>query len=297
MIEYTQRCPGFIGSTEDYEQAELVIVGAPMDLTVSYRPGTRQGPHAIRQASHGLEEYSVDLDRELASYSYYDAGDVVLPFGAVKENLRRISLVTAGILAGGKKPVILGGEHLISCAVIKEVAGKYPGLTVVHFDAHADLRDEFLGEHFSHATVMRRVVETIGGKNLYQFGIRSGARDEFEFARSNTNICMDRVVEPLMENLPRLKGRPVYISLDIDVVDPSYAPGTGTPEPGGCSAREIIKAVHLLGELDIVGLDLVEVSPLYDPSERTALLAAKLVREAIMSFGRAKGNKKLPRHI
>jgi agmatinase len=288
MIEYTERCPGFIGSTENYEQAEMVIVGAPMDLTVSYRPGTRQGPHQIRQASHGLEEYSVDLDRELTHYSYYDAGDVVLPFGAVKENLRRISLVTADILSGGKTPFVLGGEHLISCAVIKEVANKHPGLTVIHFDAHADLRDDFLGEQFSHATVMRRVVETIGGKNLYQFGIRSGTREEFAFARSNTNTFIDRVVEPLTESLPSLKGRPVYVSLDIDVVDPSFAPGTGTPEPGGCSTREIIKAVHLLGELDIVGFDLVEVSPLYDPSERTALLAAKLIREAIMSFGRAK---------
>lgn len=290
MIEYTQRCPDFFGSTEDYSQAGIVIMGAPMDLTVSYRPGTRQGPHAIRQASHGLEEYSVDLDRELAHYSYYDAGDVVLPFGAVKENLRRISLVTANILAAGKTPLVLGGEHLISCAVIEEVARKHPGLTVVHFDAHADLRDEFLGERFSHATVMRRVIETIGGKNLYQFGIRSGARDEFEFAHSNTNTYIDRVVEPLMENLPHLKGRPVYVSLDIDVVDPSFAPGTGTPEPGGCSTREIIKAVHLLGELEIVGFDLVEVSPFYDPSDRTALLAAKIIREAIMSFNWGSGS-------
>ncbi|MDD4768024.1 MAG: agmatinase [Desulfotomaculaceae bacterium] len=288
MIEYTERRPGFIGSAENYEQAEIVIIGAPMDLTVSYRPGTRQGPHAIRQASHGLEEYSVDLDRDLAHYNYYDAGDVLLPFGAVKENLRRISAATANILAGGKTPFVLGGEHLISCAVIQEVAKKHPGLAVIHFDAHADLRDEFLGEHFSHATVMRRVVETIGSKNLYQFGIRSGTREEFVFARANTNTYIDRVVEPLMENLPRLQGRPVYVSLDIDVVDPSFAPGTGTPEPGGCSAREIIKTVHVLGQLDIVGFDLVEVSPLYDPSERTALLAAKLIREAIMSFGRVK---------
>ncbi len=288
MIEYMERCPGFIGSSENYEQSEIVIFGAPMDLTVSYRPGTRQGPHAIRQASHALEEYSIDLDRDLAHYSYYDAGDALLPFGAVKENLRRISAVTARILAGGKKPFVLGGEHLISCAVIQEMAKKNPGLAVVHFDAHADLRDEFLGQRFSHATVMRRVVEVIGGKNLFQFGIRSGAKEEFAFARANTNTYLDRIIEPLVENLPRLRGRPVYVSLDIDVADPAYAPGTGTPEPGGCSAGEIIKAVHLLGGLDIVGFDLVEVSPLYDSSERTGLLAAKLIREAIMSFGREK---------
>ena len=219
---------------------------------------------------------------------FRSAGDVILPFGAVKENLRRISLVTARVLDDGKTPLVLGGEHLISCAVIKEVAARHPGLAVVHFDAHADLRDEFLGERFSHATVMRRVIEAVGGKNLYQFGIRSGDRGEFAFARSNTNTYIDRVVEPFTESLPRLKGRPVYISLDIDVVDPSFAPGTGTPEPGGCSTREIIKAAHLLGELDIVGFDLVEVSPFYDPSDRTALLAAKIIRESIMSFGRPK---------
>lgn len=286
MLEFTERCPGcFIGSREKYEQAEIVIIGAPMDFTVSFRPGTRQGPQQIRQVSHGLEEYSVDLDLDLADYNYYDAGDIILPFGAVQESLRRISLMTAEILAGGKFPLVLGGEHLISYAIIKEVASVHPGLAVIHFDAHTDLREEFLGERFSHATVMRRVVDLIGGKNLYQFGIRSGTRDEFDFARSNINIFVDKVVEPLIETVPHLKGRPVYVSMDIDVVDPAYAPGTGTPEPGGCTVREILKAVHLLGELDVVGFDLVEVSPLYDPSERTALLAAKIVREAILSFG------------
>ena len=286
MLEFTERCPGcFIGSTEKYNQAGIVIIGAPMDFTVSFRPGTRQGPQRIRQVSHGLEEYSVDLDLDLADCSYYDAGDVILPFGAVQESLRRIGLVTAEILAGGKFPLVLGGEHLISYASIKEVAGAHPGLVVLHFDAHTDLRDEYFGERLSHATVMRRVEELIGGKNLYQFGIRSGTREEFDFARKNCNIFVDKVVEPLIEILPQIKGRPVYVSLDIDVVDPAYAPGTGTPEPGGCTVREIMRAVHLLGGLDVVGFDLVEVSPLYDPSERTALLAAKIVRETILTLG------------
>lgn len=288
MIEYMENCDGFIGSTTNYEQSTIVIAGAPMDLTVSYRPGTRRGPQSIRQASHGLEEYSVDLDRDLASYNYYDAGDVLLPFGAVQENLRRISAVTAEILEGDKTPFVLGGEHLITCAVVQEVAKRHPGLVVIHFDAHADLRDQYLGQRFSHATVMRRVVEMIGGENLFQFGIRSGTRDEFAFARAHTNTFLDRVVEPLTESLPHLQGRPVYVTLDIDVIDPSFAPGTGTPEPGGCSSREMITAIHLLGDLNVVGFDLVEVSPVYDPSERTALLAAKLVREAIMSFGQTK---------
>ncbi len=286
MMEFIEKGSGFIGGTDDYEQAEVVLVGAPMDFTVSFRPGARQGPQQVRQASQGLEEYSIDLDRDLAEHCYYDAGDMVLPLGNVQESLRRISLITGEILRCGKFPLFLGGEHLISYAVIREAVKLHPGLVVIHLDAHADLRDEYLGERFSHATVMRRVAELIGGENLYQFGIRSGARDEFEFARDRTNIYLKQVVKPLTENLPRLKGKPVYVSLDIDVVDPAYAPGTGTAEPGGCTAGEIIQAVHLLGQLNLVGFDLVEVSPVYDHSQRTALLAAKLVREVILSVGR-----------
>lgn len=285
MIEYTKKNPDFIGSSENFEGADIVIVGAPMDCTVSGRSGTRQGPGQIRQASHMLDEYSVSLGRELADYHYYDAGDVVLPFGAVEESLRRIGLAAAEIFTYGKMPLVLGGEHLISLPVIREAANKYPGLKVIHLDAHADLREEYLGETLSHATVMRRVAEVTGSKSLYQFGIRSGMKVEIDFARANTNLFIDKVLEPLRESLPQLKGYPVYVTLDIDVLDPSFAPGTGTPEPGGISAREIIDAVRLLGELDVVGFDLVEVCPACDPFARTALLAAKLVREVILSCG------------
>lgn len=286
MHNLVERCAGFMGSTEDYQQAGMVLLGAPLDLTVSFRPGTRQCPQHVRQVSYGLEEYSVDLGRDLADYSYYDAGDVALAPGSVQESLRRIGRAVETILADGKFPLVLGGEHLISFAVINEIVTKYPGLAVVHLDAHADLREDYLGERFSHATVMRRVADLIGSKNLYQFGIRSGTRDEFAYARHNTNMHINEVLAPLRESLPFLQDRPVYVTLDIDVVDPAYAPGTGTAEPGGCSVREILQAVHLLGGLQVVGFDLVEVSPHYDHSERTSLLAAKLVREAILSFGR-----------
>jgi agmatinase len=280
--------PGFIGSSENFEEADMVIVGAPMDCTVSGRPGTRQGPCQIRQASHMLEEYSAALGRELADYHYYDAGDIVLPLGTVQESLHLIGLAAAEIFSRGKMPLVLGGEHLVSLPLIKEAANKFPGLKVIHLDAHADLREQYLGEFLSHATVMRRVAEVVGSRRLYQFGIRSGTRDEFDFASAGTNLFVDNVLAPLRENLSQLIGCPVYISLDIDVVDPSFAPGTGTPEPGGISAREIIAAVRFLGELDVVGFDLVEVCPVCDPSARTALLAAKLVREAILSCGPAK---------
>lgn len=290
MLDLVERLDIFMGSTDNYDQADIVLLGAPMDLTVSFRPGTRQGPRHVRQVSHGLEEYSLELDKDLADYRYFDAGDVALSFGSVQESLRRIGNVAAEIVNSNKFPLILGGEHLISFAIINEVLSKHPKLAVIQLDAHADLRDEYLGERFSHATVMRRVADLVGGMNIYQFGIRSGAREEFNFARNYTNMYTNEVLQPLQEVIPGLAGRPVYVTLDIDVIDPAYAPGTGTAEPGGCGVKEIIQAVHLLGQLNVVGFDLVEVSPIYDPSERTSLLAAKLVREAILSFGAPRHN-------
>jgi len=286
LLDLVEKYTGFIGCTDSYEHSGLIIIGAPMDLTVSFRPGTRLGPQQIRRVSHGLEEYSIYLGKDLGDYRYYDAGDVSLPYGNIQEGLSRIGRVVSEILFDGKFPLVLGGEHLITLAVLREVVKLHPDVAVVVFDAHADLRNEYLGEEYSHATVMRRIIEVIGGKNLYQFGIRSGIREEFAFASENTNMYINEIIPPLQEVLQQLNGRPVYVSLDIDVVDPAYAPGTGTAEPGGCTSREILKAIHLLGELNVVGFDLVEVSPVYDIAEQTALLAAKLVREAIISFAR-----------
>lgn len=273
-----------MGSSQDYKSSSLVILGAPMDYTVSFRPGTRLGPQHIRQVSIGIEEYSRPLDKELGDCAYYDAGDVSLPFGRVKESLHRIGAVVNRVLADGKFPLVLGGEHLITFPVVEQMVHYYPDLAIIHFDAHADLRDDYLGEKLSHATVMKRAAELVGGKNLYQFGIRSGTRDEFSYAAANTNMFVDEMLEPLKKVCLELSGRPVYITFDIDVLDPAYAPGTGTPEPGGCTPREAVGALHMLGSLNVVGMDLVEVSPVYDPTERTSLLAAKLVREAILSF-------------
>lgn len=285
MRDLLERRGTFMGAGEDYGKAKAVILGAPMDFTVSFRPGARLGPGRVRDVSVGLEEYSPCLNRDLADYVYYDAGDVIMPMGHPGESLRRLGAVVNKLLADGKFPMVLGGEHLVSLACVNEAAARHPDLVVLQFDAHADLREEYLGESLSHATVMRRVVETVGGQNLYQFGIRSGTLEEFDFARRNTHCHPFAVLEPLRKILPLLRGRPVYVTLDIDVVDPAFAPGTGTPEPGGCSTAEIIEAVHLLQELDVVGADVVEVCPVYDQSERTSLLAAKLVREIILMFG------------
>lgn len=284
MLNLVERSRGFMGSTDSFDAADIIIVGAPMDLTFSFRPGTGKGPQQVRLVSYGLEEYSIDLDRDLSSCRYYDAGDIVFTPGTVEATLNRIGAAAAEILAAGKFPLVLGGEHLVSLPVIEEIAKVKTDLAVIHFDAHADLREDYLGSRLSHATVMRRVADVVGSENLYQFGIRSGTREEIKYARGNTNIYFNKVVEPLKEILDTLKDRPVYISVDIDVVDPAYAPGTGAPEPCGCSAGEILEAVRLLGNVDVIGFDLVELNPLFDPTQVTALLGAKIVREAILAL-------------
>lgn len=278
------RVTKFLGAIDNYEESDTVLVGIPMDYTVSFRPGTRMGPQQIRTVSYGLGMYSVYLDKDLNDKRYYDLGDMILPFGNVSKSLEIIETVTRQLLMDRKFPIMIGGEHLVTYPIVKAFVDRYPGLVVVHFDAHADLRTEFFGEENSHATVMRRVAEVIGPRNLYQFGIRSGIKEEFLYARENTNTYIDKVMEPLQKVIPQLGDRPVYVTLDIDVVDPAYAPGTGTPEAGGCSSREIIQAIHELALTNVVGFDLVEVSPMTDQSERTALLAAKIIREAILSF-------------
>ncbi|MBE0068119.1 agmatinase [Thermoanaerobacterium thermosaccharolyticum] len=275
----------FLSSHSNYKESDIVIVGAPMDYTVSFKPGARFGPQAIRTASLGLEEYSVYLDRNLKEKKYYDFGDLILPYGNVEKSLDIIGNAAKEILEDGKKPLFLGGEHLISAPVIKEVYKKYGDeLVVLHFDAHTDLRTEFFGEENSHATVLRKASEFINNKNMYHFGIRSGIKEEFEFSYKNTNMFLFNVVEPLKSVLEYIKSKPIYITWDIDVLDPAYAPGTGTPEPGGITSKEAFNAIHILKDLNVVGMDLVEVSPDYDHSGITSILAAKLIRESILSF-------------
>lgn len=275
----------FLSSINDYKESDIVIVGVPMDYTVSFKPGTRFGPQAIRTASLGLEEYSVYLDRSLKEKKYYDFGDLILPYGNVEKSLDIIGNAAKEILDDGKKPLFLGGEHLISAPVIKEVYKKYGDeLVVLHFDAHTDLRTEFFGEENSHATVLRKASEFVNNKNMYHFGIRSGIKEEFEFSYKNTNMFLFDVVEPLKSVLEYIKSKPIYITWDIDVIDPAYAPGTGTPEPGGITSKEAFNAIHILKDLNVVGMDLVEVSPDYDHSGITSILAAKLIRESILSF-------------
>lgn len=276
----------FIASSDDYAAAKAVIYGMPMDFTVSFRPGSRFGPARIREVSVGLEEYSPYLDRGLEEIVYFDAGDLLLPFGNAARSLEMIGEYVKGLLADGKLPIGLGGEHLVSWPVIREMYAKHAELAVIHIDAHADLREHYEGEALSHATPIRKAAELIGGENIYQFGIRSGTREEFAYAREHLHFYPFEVVEPLRKVLPELAGRPVYVTIDIDVLDPSAAPGTGTAEAGGITSRELLAAVHEIARSDVrvVGADVVEVAPAYDPTEQTQIAAAKLVREMLLGF-------------
>lgn len=279
----------FMASCESYDKAEVILVGAPMDFTSSFRPGTRFGPQKIREVSIGIEEYSVYVDKSLDDVDFFDCGDLDLPIGNVEKSLEMISASAKEIVRDGKFPVFIGGEHLISVPVIKELYGKYGNeLVVIQFDAHVDLREEYLGCKNSHASAIRRLLDFLPGKNIYQFGIRSGTREEFEYARNNTNLYKFDVLEPLKKILPEIGGRPVYFTLDIDVADPAYINGTGTPEPGGINSRELLAAVNVFREMNLVGFDLVEVSPVYDTSDRTAIFASKIIRDIILMAGTAR---------
>lgn len=279
---------GFMGSQEEYETADFVLFGIPMDFTVSFQPGSRFGPQAIREVSEGLEEYSFYQRRSLADARFFDAGDVDLPFGNTKGCIERIEKVAGKLHDDGKIPLAMGGEHLVTLPLVKAALTRFPGLAVFHFDAHADLRGTYLGEQFSHATVMRQVSSLIGPKNLYQFGIRSGTAEEYAFGRKNTNFFIDEILQPLHNVVDNWDTQAVYVSIDIDVVDPAFAPGTGTPEPGGCTSKEILQAMLLLTKLPIVALDIVEILPTRDLSQRTALLGAKLIREALVGMNPSK---------
>ncbi|AUS96238.1 agmatinase [Clostridium thermosuccinogenes] len=274
----------FMASCDSYEEASVVMVGVPMDFTCSFRPGTRFGPQKIREVSIGIEEYSIYMDKDLTDFKYFDCGDLDLPFGNVEGSLALIGDSAGEIIKDGKFPLFIGGEHLISVPVIRKVYEKYgDDLIVIQFDAHADLREGYIGCANSHASAVRRLTEFMPAGNIYQFGIRSGTRDEFKFARKNTHLYPFEVLEPVKKVMDNFRDKPIYITLDIDVVDPAYANGTGTPEPGGISSKELIQAVNLLCSLNIVGFDIVEVSPPYDASDRTALLAAKIIRDVILS--------------
>ena len=275
----------FIGCDAAYEEAKIVLFGAPFDSTTSFRPGARFGPAAIRHESFGLETYSPYQDKDLTDHRVFDGGDLELCFGSAESALADIEKTTEEILSDGKLPLLLGGEHLVTLGSLRAVAKRYPGLHVIHFDAHADLRDDYLGARLSHACVIRRAHDLLGDGRIHQFCIRSGEREEFRFAKAHTDFHpfsfdgLARTAAALRE-----AEAPVYLTIDLDCLDPSIFPGTGTPEAGGVSFGDLLNAILTLRGLRVVAADVNELAPMLDASGASTAVACKVVRELLLAL-------------
>lgn len=274
----------FMGATAALEAAKGLILGLPLDDTGSFRPGCRFGPAAVRQLSRALEEYSIAMDRTLEQLSFADAGDLVLTPGDTKASVRTISRAVSAVVGADKIPFLLGGEHTITLAAVEGCMEHLDSLTVLYLDAHADLRPSYMDLPLSHASVAYHL-QQLPGVTVYQFGIRSAEQNELSHIPDGHCFPLT-LYEPLKRILPLLGGKPLYLTLDLDVVDPAFAPGVGSPEPGGIAAGDLLQIFPLLQPLrkQIVAFDLVEICPPYDHSSITALLGAKIVREALLAF-------------
>ena len=277
----------FIGCDTPYEEAKIVLFGAPFDSTTSFRPGARFGSSAMRHESFGLETYSPYQDRDLTDCRIFDSGDLELCFGSAEAALQDIENRAEEILSAGKLPLLLGGEHLVTLGSVRAVHRHYPDLHIIHFDAHADLRDNYLGAKLSHACVIRRCHDLVGDGHIHQFCIRSGDREEFRFARTHSDLhpfCFDG-----LEDLTRqliISGAPVYLTIDLDCLDPSLFPGTGTPEAGGVTFPQLLEAIRLATRTNVVGADVNELAPMLDQSGVSTATACKVLRELLLALSR-----------
>ena len=275
----------FIACGKSFEEAKIVLFGAPFDSTTSFRPGARFGSAAMRHESFGIETYSPYQEKDLEDIDVCDSGDLELCFGSAEAALADIEARAEEILCAGKFPLLLGGEHLVTLGAVRAVLKKYPDLHVVHFDAHADLRDDYLGASLSHACVIRRCHDLVGDGRIHQFCIRSGERAEFAFAKAHTDFhpLSFEGLEACAEEL-KAKKVPVYFTVDLDCLDPSCFPGTGTPEAGGVSFPQLLSAILMVCETNVVGADLTELAPMLDPSGVSTAMACKVLRELLLAL-------------
>ncbi len=266
----------WIGSLDNYTDAAIVMVGLPFDGTCSYRPGSRFAPERLRPASWGLEDYSPVYDRHLDDVKFYDAGELEFPLGNTVKSLDLIEQNARIIFNDDKKFLGIGGEHLVTLPALKACKEKYNDLAVIHFDAHTDLREDYLGEKLSHASVMRRIGEIVGFENIKQIGIRSGLKEEFELMKKYNTLAKN------FSDIDILKNKKIFLTIDVDVLDPSVLPGTGTPEPDGLLYRELAQWIHYLKDFDIAGADVVELAPDYDNSGVSTAVVSKIIRDVLM---------------
>ena len=277
----------FIGCDSEYEESGIVLFGAPFDSTTSFRPGARFGSAAIRHESFGIETYSPYQDKDLTDIKVFDCGDLELSFGLPEEALKDIEDQSRKILSDGKLPILIGGEHLVTLGSVKAVFEKHPDLQIIHFDAHCDLRDDYLGAKLSHACVLRRCHELVGDGKIHQFCIRSGDREEFLFAKDHTDMHkfsfdgLQEVCDEIKKN-----NTPVYFTIDLDCMDPSQFCGTGTPEAGGVSFTQLLDAIITVSKTNIVGADINELAPMLDNSGASTAVACKVLRELILSINK-----------
>ncbi len=272
-----------MGAAPHGERGEAALIGVPFDGTASFRPGARFGPGAIREGSHSLETYSPFLDRDLANRDFIDAGDLEVAPGRPEKMIDLVSQRVKSILAQDMKPIVMGGEHTITIGVVSALVEKFDRFSVLQIDAHTDYRDEYLGEKYSHATVMRRIGEMIPPERIYRIGIRSGSREELIDAGIDLPIGAEargKDVERVINSIP--EDAELYITLDLDVFDPSLVPGVGNPEPNGLTWREFIQLMRVISYRNVLGCDVTELAPQYDTTGVSAIVAASVVRELML---------------
>ena len=266
----------WMAQNPDYDSSEIVMIGLPFDGTVSYRSGSRFAPEQIRLASWGLEEYSPYFDKELADVNFHDAGDLEFPLGNTYKTLEQIEQNVKEIYKDKKRVFAIGGEHLVTLPEVKAVSEFYEDLALIHFDAHTDLREEYMGEAMSHSAVIRHISKFIKPSNIKQVGIRSGMKEEWEFMTKNNTLCRE------YSQLNEIKNKPIFVTVDLDCLDTSIMPGTGTPEAGGMTFNELIGWFKYIKDFNIVGADVVELAPDYDTSGASTAVATKVIRELLM---------------
>ncbi len=275
----------FIGCESSFEESDLILFGAPFDGTSTFRPGSRFGPNKIRIDSYGLETYSPYLNKDLLDYRIHDAGDIDLIFGNTSVALDTIKSFTERVLVNNKRPLMIGGEHLVTLPALRAVYEKHGDIVLLHFDAHTDLREDYMGESLSHSTVIRKAWEFLGDNRIFQFGIRSGLKEEFIWAESEGHTFINKFGYDKLESVvSKVKDKPVYVTIDLDILDPSVFPGTGTPEPGGIDFNDMLKILKTISTLNILGADVVELAPDYDPTGVSTAVASKVIRELMLAM-------------